>query len=193
MASEPSAAARTSNIVDDGLTSPGVNVPGTAATDTFVIKRNGNGSKVVDETKPLHKNQPAPCNRFYLTQAGCTGPCNFCHDYQLTLAQLTTVSDRQRLHMHSHVADGALQLALDAKKSPCTYLLNGKMCPQGEQCHMGVSLCLQRSADVALKRHVLLFSMYALDTLNVRLRSVVDSTRLIPSTKKGDARLDVEV
>lgn len=93
VASEPSAAPRASN-ADGGLTSPSVTVPptNTTAADTFVIKRNGNGSKVVDETKPLHKNNPAPCNRFYLTPAGCAVPCNFCHEYQLTLAQMTTVS-----------------------------------------------------------------------------------------------------
>lgn len=57
----------------------------------FVPKRNGSGSKMVDASKPLHKNTPAPCNRFYLTDAGCVGTCNFSHEYKLTTIQLATV------------------------------------------------------------------------------------------------------
>lgn len=58
----------------------------------FVPRRNGSGAKAVDASKPLHKNTPAPCNRFYLTDAGCLGTCNFSHEYKLTPLQLSTVS-----------------------------------------------------------------------------------------------------
>ncbi|KAK4050683.1 hypothetical protein OIV83_003409 [Microbotryomycetes sp. JL201] len=64
----------------------------------------------IDPSKPLHKQNPPPCNKFYL-QGECTKDnCQYEHQYRLTPKQITA-------------------LRVDAKKSPCFDMLRGRKCP----------------------------------------------------------------
>ncbi|KIL68159.1 hypothetical protein M378DRAFT_158687 [Amanita muscaria Koide BX008] len=73
----------------------------------------------VDSTLPLHKQNPPPCNEFYLmTCSKGPGACKYSHDYKLTPEQLEL-------------------LAINAKKAPCNWLKNGVPCPHGGKCCWG--------------------------------------------------------
>ncbi|KAF8974357.1 hypothetical protein BDZ97DRAFT_1773181 [Flammula alnicola] len=69
--------------------------------------------------QPLHKQNPPPCNEFYLmTCSKGAGLCKYSHEYVLTPDQLVS-------------------LANNAKKAPCNWLKNGVQCPYGDQCCWG--------------------------------------------------------
>ncbi|KAF9483962.1 hypothetical protein BDN70DRAFT_213399 [Pholiota conissans] len=73
----------------------------------------------IDPSLPLHKQNPPPCNEFYLmTCSKGAGICKYSHEYILTPEQLVS-------------------LANNAKKAPCNWLKNGVQCPYGEQCCWG--------------------------------------------------------
>lgn len=73
----------------------------------------------IDLSLPLHKQNPPPCNEFYLmTCSKGAGICKYSHEYSLTPEQL-------------------LSLANNAKKAPCNWLKNGVQCPYGDQCCWG--------------------------------------------------------
>ncbi|KJA30077.1 hypothetical protein HYPSUDRAFT_125737 [Hypholoma sublateritium FD-334 SS-4] len=73
----------------------------------------------VDPSLPLHKQNPPPCNEFYLmTCSKGAGICKYSHEYILSPDQLVS-------------------LANNAKKAPCNWLKNGVQCPYGDQCCWG--------------------------------------------------------
>jgi hypothetical protein len=73
----------------------------------------------IDPSLPLHKQNPPPCNEFYLmTCSKGSGVCKYSHDYILTPEQLVS-------------------LANNAKKAPCNWLKNGVQCPYGDKCCWG--------------------------------------------------------
>ncbi|KDR83573.1 hypothetical protein GALMADRAFT_653594 [Galerina marginata CBS 339.88] len=73
----------------------------------------------IDPSLPLHKQNPPPCNEFYLmTCSKGAGVCKYSHEYILTPEQLVS-------------------LANNAKKAPCNWLKNGVQCPYGDQCCWG--------------------------------------------------------
>ncbi|TCD66944.1 hypothetical protein EIP91_000722 [Steccherinum ochraceum] len=71
--------------------------------------------RLIDPTKPLHKQNPPPCNEHYLMSCSKGAGCKYSHDWLLTPEQLDT-------------------LAKNAKKAPCNYLKNGLDCPYGDNC-----------------------------------------------------------
>ncbi|KAK4055011.1 hypothetical protein OIO90_003352 [Microbotryomycetes sp. JL221] len=84
--------------------------------ETKVLKENNEDgfTKVVkrpalDPSKPLHKQNPPPCNIFYLKGECSRDNCPYEHQYRLTPKQVTL-------------------LRLDAKKSPCYDMLKGRKC-----------------------------------------------------------------
>ncbi|KAF7776060.1 hypothetical protein Agabi119p4_4453 [Agaricus bisporus var. burnettii] len=75
--------------------------------------------RLIDQSLPLHKQNPPPCNEHYLmTCSKGAALCKYAHDYVLTPEQL-----------HS--------LATNAKKAPCNWLKNGMPCPFGDKCCWG--------------------------------------------------------
>lgn len=76
------------------------------------------GGRLIDPTKPLHKQNPPPCNEHYLMSCSKGAGCKYSHDWLLTPEQLDT-------------------LAKNAKKAPCNYLKNGLDCPYGDNCCWG--------------------------------------------------------
>ncbi|KAI0080637.1 hypothetical protein K474DRAFT_1614864 [Panus rudis PR-1116 ss-1] len=74
--------------------------------------------KLIDPTKPLHKQSPPPCNEHYLMTCSKGSACKYSHEWDLTPEQLET-------------------LAKNAKKAPCNYLKNGLECPYGDKCCWG--------------------------------------------------------
>jgi hypothetical protein len=74
---------------------------------------------IVDPTLPLYKQNPPPCNEYYLMHA-CSkdGRCRYSHEYDLSDEQLAT-------------------LAKSAKQSPCWFLNNDTECPHGTDCCWG--------------------------------------------------------
>jgi hypothetical protein len=74
---------------------------------------------VIDPTLPLYKQNPPPCNEYYLMQS-CSkeGRCRYSHEYDLTADQLST-------------------LATSAQQSPCWFLNNNRECPHGINCCWG--------------------------------------------------------
>ncbi|KDQ29144.1 hypothetical protein PLEOSDRAFT_26000, partial [Pleurotus ostreatus PC15] len=101
------------------LTVPTSNV--TVATNGGLIspKSPSRGTRLIDPTLPLHKQNPPPCNEHYLMTCS-KGPalCKYSHDYLLTPEQLAC-------------------LASNAKKAPCNWLKNGLQCPYKERCCWG--------------------------------------------------------
>ncbi|KDQ64716.1 hypothetical protein JAAARDRAFT_64556 [Jaapia argillacea MUCL 33604] len=95
-----------------GLMSPKSTASSSTATGS------GSGSKVIDPSKPLHKQSPPPCNEHYLMSCQKGAACKYSHDYILSEEQLAT-------------------LARNAKKAPCNFLKNGIPCPHGDQCCWG--------------------------------------------------------
>jgi hypothetical protein len=76
------------------------------------------GPRVIDPTKPLHRQTPPPCNEFYLMTCTKGSSCKYCHDYNLTPEELET-------------------LAANAKKAPCNFLKKGLPCANGDSCCWG--------------------------------------------------------
>ncbi|KAI9000874.1 hypothetical protein BD414DRAFT_15154 [Trametes punicea] len=74
--------------------------------------------KPIDPSKPLHKQNPPPCNEHYLMSCSKGPNCKYSHDWLLTPEQLEI-------------------LARNAKKAPCNYLKNGLPCPHGDRCCWG--------------------------------------------------------
>ncbi|CAL1701466.1 unnamed protein product [Somion occarium] len=76
-------------------------------------------SRHIDPNKSLSKQEPPPCNVFYLT-GGCKfgASCTFAHDYLLTAEHIETMRD-------------------NAKKSPCATLNRGEACVFGDTCCYG--------------------------------------------------------
>ncbi|KAJ7068135.1 hypothetical protein C8F01DRAFT_592751 [Mycena amicta] len=77
------------------------------------------GGRLIDLSLPLHKQDPPPCNEFYLMT--CTkepSQCKYSHEYRLT-------------------PDQRAILATNAKKAPCNWLKNGRQCPHGSKCCWG--------------------------------------------------------
>ncbi|KAJ7591209.1 hypothetical protein C8J56DRAFT_935005 [Mycena floridula] len=76
-------------------------------------------TRALDPTLPLHKQNPPPCNEYYLmTCSKGAGACKYAHDYALSAPELAL-------------------LASNAKKAPCNWLKNGVVCPHGDQCCWG--------------------------------------------------------
>ncbi|PFH52533.1 hypothetical protein AMATHDRAFT_139552 [Amanita thiersii Skay4041] len=101
-------------------------VPSSFASHTASVN-GGTGSqsplsvigRAIDPTLPLHKQNPPPCNEYYLmTCSKGPGSCKYSHDYNLTSEQLKL-------------------LAINAKKAPCNWLKNGMPCPHGDKCCWG--------------------------------------------------------
>ncbi|KAH9850729.1 hypothetical protein C2E23DRAFT_887074 [Lenzites betulinus] len=76
------------------------------------------GPRFIDPTKPLHKQNPPPCNEHYLMACSKGINCKYSHDWYLTPEQLDI-------------------LARNAKKAPCNFLKNGISCPHGDKCCWG--------------------------------------------------------
>ncbi|KAF9777789.1 hypothetical protein BJ322DRAFT_1095414 [Thelephora terrestris] len=72
----------------------------------------------LDPTLPLHKQNPPPCNFYYLSRCKDGHRCRFGHGYILTPEQL---GDFRK----------------NAKKYPCPIRLKGKNCEFGDDCCMG--------------------------------------------------------
>lgn len=90
-----------------------------ASTSPGLSPDKRSDGRSIDPTLPLHKQNPPPCNEYYLMTCskGAVG-CKYSHDYVLTPEQLT-------------------QLANNAKKAPCNWLKNGVACPYGDKCCWG--------------------------------------------------------
>ncbi|KAH9943309.1 uncharacterized protein BXZ73DRAFT_97356 [Epithele typhae] len=76
------------------------------------------GLKQIDPSKPLHKQNPPPCNEHYLMNCSKGANCKYSHEWLLSRDQLDV-------------------LARNAKKAPCNYLKNGINCPFGDKCCWG--------------------------------------------------------
>ncbi|KAI0080636.1 hypothetical protein K474DRAFT_149240 [Panus rudis PR-1116 ss-1] len=76
-------------------------------------------SRHIDPTKSLSKQDPPPCNVFYLTQ-GCKhgSTCVFAHNYLMKPEYMEEMRE-------------------NAKKSPCASLNRGETCPYGSKCCYG--------------------------------------------------------
>ncbi|CAL1701468.1 unnamed protein product [Somion occarium] len=98
-----------------GLISPQSESHFSRASDPSKTTRN---LKLIDATKPLHKQSPPPCNEHYLMTCSKGSTCKYSHEWDLTPEQLDT-------------------LAKNAKKAPCNYLKNGLGCPYGDRCCWG--------------------------------------------------------
>jgi len=72
----------------------------------------------IDPSLPLHKQNPPPCNEYYLMSCFKGSTCKYSHKYELTPEQRAV-------------------LANNAKKAPCNFLKNGLQCPYGERCCWG--------------------------------------------------------
>jgi len=88
---------------------------------------------VIDPSLPLYKQNPPPCNEYYLMYS-CSkeNRCKYSHEYPLTDEQLA-------------------QLSKSAKQSPCWYLNTDKECPNanccwGHVCPFGIA-CYHLSRD----------------------------------------------
>lgn len=75
-------------------------------------------TRLIDSSLPLHKQNPPPCNEYYLMSCFKGGACKYSHKYELTAEQRAV-------------------LANNAKKAPCNFLKNGLQCPYGERCCWG--------------------------------------------------------
>ncbi|EIN10581.1 hypothetical protein PUNSTDRAFT_51197 [Punctularia strigosozonata HHB-11173 SS5] len=76
------------------------------------------GPRLIDPSKPLHRQEPPPCNEYYLMTCNKGTACKYSHEYLLTPDQLAT-------------------LAANAKKAPCNAIKRGLECPAGDQCCWG--------------------------------------------------------
>ncbi|KAI0775970.1 hypothetical protein BD413DRAFT_257475 [Trametes elegans] len=74
--------------------------------------------RTIDPSKPLHKQNPPPCNEHYLMTCSKGINCKYSHDWHLTPEQLEILSR-------------------NAKKAPCNFLKNGIPCPHGDRCCWG--------------------------------------------------------
>ncbi|KAN0126643.1 hypothetical protein V8E52_000283 [Russula decolorans] len=88
----------------------------TPSPKTYNLPRR---QSVIDPSLPLFKQNPPPCNEYYLMQT-CSkeGRCRYSHEYDLTDEQLAA-------------------LANSAKQSPCWFLNNNRECPYGMSCCWG--------------------------------------------------------
>ncbi|KZT12842.1 uncharacterized protein LAESUDRAFT_808368 [Laetiporus sulphureus 93-53] len=100
---------------ESGLISPQSEPQSSAPSPT---SRATYGKRLIDPTKPLHKQNPPPCNEHYLMTCTKGVNCKYSHDWLLTSEQLEV-------------------LAKNAKKAPCNYLKNGVDCPYGDRCCWG--------------------------------------------------------
>ncbi|KAH8113332.1 hypothetical protein DFH11DRAFT_1601415 [Phellopilus nigrolimitatus] len=123
---------------------------------------NGNGynnnihltqtQKLIDPSLPLAKQNPPPCNEFYLLKKCPRGTgCKYGHEYALTF---------------DHMA----QLAQNAKKSPCSAARKGIQCSFGQRCIWG-HVCPKGMACVHLSQGRCWFK-----GVNAHSRSLVAST-----------------
>nr|GAT54009.1 predicted protein [Mycena chlorophos] len=80
----------------------------------------GTGARHVNPALPLSKQSPAPCNHFYLTNAGCSygATCNYGHDYLLKPEHLE-------------------EIRANAKQGVCPALAKGEQCLWGDECIYG--------------------------------------------------------
>ncbi|KAI0650592.1 hypothetical protein C8Q79DRAFT_998404 [Trametes meyenii] len=109
-------------VTNGGLISPQSESQGSLSTPPPHSQSSASGSeyilKPIDPTKPLHKQNPPPCNEHYLMSCSKGPNCKYSHEWYLTPDQLDI-------------------LARNAKKAPCNYLKNGLACPHGEGCCWG--------------------------------------------------------
>jgi len=73
---------------------------------------------VLDPTKPLSKQTPAPCTHFYLAKCKWGEDCQYCHYYDL---------------QPDHIAE----LRANAKRGPCPFKNKDEPCPYGDDCVHG--------------------------------------------------------
>jgi len=73
---------------------------------------------VLDPTKPLSKQTPAPCTHFYLAKCKWGEDCQYSHHYDLQM---------------DHIAE----LRVNAKKGPCPFRNKDEPCPYGSDCVHG--------------------------------------------------------
>ncbi|KAM5534271.1 hypothetical protein V8D89_011999 [Ganoderma adspersum] len=103
-------------ITNGGLISP------QSETQTSIspppMDRSPDGLRQIDPSKPLHKQNPPPCNEHYLMTCSKGPNCKYSHEWRLSPDQLDV-------------------LARNAKKAPCNYLKNGLTCPYGDKCCWG--------------------------------------------------------
>ncbi|GAA5950026.1 hypothetical protein JCM21900_001369 [Sporobolomyces salmonicolor] len=72
----------------------------------------------IDPSKSMSKQDPPPCNAFYLV-GHCDVPrCRFCHDYDLTDAEIDEMRRGAKYHL-------------------CHAIQNGVECPDGDNCIYG--------------------------------------------------------
>ncbi|KAF8222733.1 hypothetical protein L208DRAFT_582297 [Tricholoma matsutake] len=77
------------------------------------------GGRQIDPSLPLHRQNPPPCNEYYLmTCSKGALVCRYSHDYVLSPEQIACLSN-------------------NAKKAPCNWLKSGVQCPYGEKCCWG--------------------------------------------------------
>ncbi|EJF56603.1 hypothetical protein DICSQDRAFT_183737 [Dichomitus squalens LYAD-421 SS1] len=91
-------------ITNGGLISPQSETQGSISPPP--ANRTPEGFKHIDPSKPLHKQNPPPCNEHYLMTCSKGTNCKYSHEWLLNAEQLDV-------------------LARNAKKAPCNYLKNG--------------------------------------------------------------------
>ncbi|KIJ32372.1 hypothetical protein M422DRAFT_213923 [Sphaerobolus stellatus SS14] len=84
---------------------------------TELVTADGRQLKRLNPNVKLHKNDPPPCNAFYLSSCNKVD-CKFSHDYVFTAEQFE-------------------KLKAIVKKSPCPFVNSGAICPLGDKCTMG--------------------------------------------------------
>ncbi|KAI0638328.1 hypothetical protein C8Q77DRAFT_1090587 [Trametes polyzona] len=99
------------------------------------------GLRTIDPTKPLHKQNPPPCNEHYL-MACSKGVSVSVRDMPRHSYRDAYVLPRNQVNCkYSHewyLTPEQLEiLARNAKKAPCNYLKNGIPCPHGDKCCWG--------------------------------------------------------
>ncbi|KAK7061599.1 hypothetical protein R3P38DRAFT_2495455 [Favolaschia claudopus] len=92
--------------------------------------------RAIDPTLPLHKQNPPPCNEYYLMTCS-KGPavCKYSHEYILTPEQLASLSTNAKKAPCNHLKNGTSLLQL----SECCW---GHVCPNGLNCfHLSKGKC----------------------------------------------------
>ncbi|KAM0755784.1 hypothetical protein T439DRAFT_351529 [Meredithblackwellia eburnea MCA 4105] len=81
---------------------------------------------VVDPSKSMSKQNPPPCNSYYLCGSCSVPRCKFSHLYQLTVPQIEEMRRGAKFHICNSVKNGA-----ECTDPACCY---GHVCPRGTAC-----------------------------------------------------------
>ncbi|GAA6064644.1 hypothetical protein JCM10212_004486 [Sporobolomyces blumeae] len=81
----------------------------------------------IDPSKSMSKQNPPPCNSFYLLGACEVPRCRFCHLYDLTSAQISEMRRGAKFHLCNAIQNGVAC----PDGADCIY---GHFCPRGPSC-----------------------------------------------------------